>query len=226
MTWTPEIVRARFTEAADTERYLPRPLTASGRGYWPPFIHDIEDQAGWDDAAKQDNAKRPATRAPAGAIGRHEECMRWSSERINDETRRHLVWGYARCQAFKMDFSKLCHRRGWKKSTAYDRLNKIWDRLSDEFCNERLVLQMPAEIWLDTDTPEIIVSAASSGEPRQIKPAIPFTPAFILERATDLIRTDNDVDNFAKFLSERNALMRKEQARRRKLGMVETSPAM
>ena len=33
MTWTPDIVKARFQEAAETERYLPRPRMGTGAGF-------------------------------------------------------------------------------------------------------------------------------------------------------------------------------------------------
>ena len=45
--WTVEIVRARFVEACDTERRMPRGRTGSAMGYWPSYQHTFEDMAGW-----------------------------------------------------------------------------------------------------------------------------------------------------------------------------------
>jgi hypothetical protein len=219
--WTPDLVRIRFIEAADTERYLPRPFTATGKGYWPSFGHDIEDQSGWDDAARRDNAQRPATRAPAGAVTRHEECLAWTASRISDQTRRHIVWAYAFCKANKRDFGKLCERRGWVRRTAYDRLTRLWARLADEFQQEGLFLRLPAETWLAQEGPNRAHPVGTMAAVADVPTAIRFTPGFILEKSTDLILTDDDAADFAKFLEARNAAMRREQARRRKLGIIE-----
>ncbi|MEZ0060889.1 hypothetical protein ABIF26_006432 [Bradyrhizobium elkanii] len=214
--WSPEIVRARFSEAAATERFLPIDRLGTGAGYWPRHFYEPEDREGWDDVAKLDNAARPASRAPDGAIARHWECMRWTTERIDDEHRRHLVWAFARCRAFGWDFSSLCNRRGWKKSTAYDRLNKLWDRLSLEFCRQGIYLHPPTDDWLghegafDVGSSGTQDNSANKTEAVRYSPsAIKFTPSFRTEDSRDLIQTQDDADAFAKMLERRNARLRK-----------------
>lgn len=225
--WTVEIVRARFVEAADTERFLTKPYSVTGKGFWPVHLYDEDDRAGWDEKAKADNASRPSSRAPEGAIDRHAECMAWTSERI-PESRRHLVWAFAFCKVQKRDFGRLCQRRGWVKRTAYHRLEVLWEKLANDLNNDLAFLNLPAEIWLAHEQPNQTVITAMMGQVADVPAAIKFRPSFILEKATDLIKTEDDADAFAKFLNQRNALLRKEQARReemrrRKLGMLETS---
>jgi hypothetical protein len=152
MSWTPEIVRARFVEAADTERFLPAPKIGSGGGYWPEFIHDREDREGWDDTARLENAARWKGRAPLGAITRHAECLAWTASEMPDDRYRKLVWGFAFCRANKWDFGKLCDRKGWVKSTAYLRLDRTWQRLSLSFCKRNFLLRMPADRWVGHET--------------------------------------------------------------------------
>lgn len=231
--WTPDIVRIRFIEAADTERYLPKPFTASGKGYWPQHLYSAEDMEGWDEKAKADNASRPSTRAPDGAVTRHDECLAWTSTLIPDQTRRHLVWAYAFCRANKREFGRLCDKKGWAKRTAYDRLHKLWDRLTTHFEHEGLLLRMPSEFWVAQETPNQAHPMPTIGNIANTPHAIPFTPSFRTEHSLDLIHTQDDADQFASFLKERNTLVRKEQARRetlrrRKLGLDEAeqmSPA-
>jgi hypothetical protein len=210
--WTPEIVRARFVEAAATERFLPAVGIGGGNGYWPQFVHDKEDMDGWDDQARLDNAERWKGRAPLGAISRHAECMSWTTEHIKLEDRRRLVWAFAFCRANKWEFSGLCNRKGWVKSTAYDQLNKTWSRLSALFCNSGLFLRPPSEFWLGHEAPEmpeILVTSRERGAKFQKVPT-----AVIYERSKDLIRTQDDAENFAKFLQKHNSSARREQARR------------
>lgn len=223
--WTADDVRIRFIEAADTERFLPKPFTSTGKGFWPQTFYTEEDKEGWTEQDQADfAAQRPATRAPAGAISRHAECMDWTATKIQDKMRRHLVWGYAFCRANKRDFGKMCDRRGWVKRTAYDRLHRLWDRVSGELLNNNIMFRPASEFWLAQETP-VRASTQCKMAPDVAAPiAIPFTPAFYTEKARDLILTGQDAENYASFLDERNKLCRIEQAareekRRRKLGL-------
>lgn len=210
--WTPEIVRTRFVEAAATERFLPSQKVGGAAGYWPIFLHDEEDRAGWDDAARLDNAAKWQGRAPLGAITRHQECLEWTSSKIDCHKRRKLVWAFAFCRANKWDFGKLCERKGWIKSTSYDRLNKLWDRLSQEFCNTRLLLRLPSEYWVGHETanqPRICAT-----DETRVAAKLPVPKAVIYERSRDLIRTPEDAETFAKHLAKHNSKARREQERR------------
>ena len=222
--WTSEIVRIRFVEAADTVRYLPAERMGRGNGYWPQHLYDGEDRAGWDDQAKADNAEKAKGRAPDGAIGRHDECLQWTSAYIADEKRRKLVWGFARCRANKWDFGKLCERNGWVRSTSYDRLNKLWDRLSAEFCNINLLLRPPSDFWIGHETAnQPVICATVAG--RDVSPSPKVPAAVIYEKSRDLIRTEQDAQAFAKHLARHNSRARREQERReaRLLAQIEAA---
>ncbi len=212
MSWTAEIVRARFVEAADTERFLPAPKVGSGGGYWPEFIHNTEDREGWDDTARLENAARWKGRAPLGSITRHAECLEWTASLLPDDRYRKLIWAFSFCRANKWDFGKLCERKGWVKSTAYLRLDRTWQRLSLTFCKGNFLLRMPSDRWLGHETanmPEILITS----QDRAIEfPKVPA--AVIYERSRDLIRTQDDADNFGKFLQGHNQRARREQDRR------------
>ena len=211
MTWTPEIVRQRFIEAADTERYLPSIRMGGGSGYWPMFPHDSEDREGWDDTARLENAEKAKGRAPVGAVSRWEECyFDWTPNHIRQD-RRMLVWSFARCRANKWDFGKLCERKGWYKSTAYDRLNRIWQRLSDVLCNTNALLREPANEWSGHDDGVSALYSCRLNSHAQF-PAVP--KAIIYERSRDLIRTAEDAETFAKFLARHNSAARRERVRR------------
>jgi hypothetical protein len=227
--WTADDVRIRYIEAADTERHLPRPFTATGAGYWPQHLYDEADRAGWDEAAKADNDSRPASRAPAAAISRHAQCMEWTAERIHDPMRRQLVWGYAFCRANKRDFGKLCQRRGWAKRTAYDRLHRLWDRLAGELLNTNTMFAPASDFWLAQETPVLAHTQCKMAPDIAAPLAIPFAPSFITEKSTDLIRSAEDAESFARFLQASNSAGRAEQdrresRRRQKLGLM-VSPA-
>jgi hypothetical protein len=210
--WTPEIVKARFIEAAATEQFLRVDGPAVCRSFWPSFLHDAEDREGWDDQARADNAERWKGRAPDGAIGRHAECLQWTAERIENEKTRKIVWALAFCRAHKRDFGALCRRKGWAKSTAYDRTNRIWDRLSYTFNNERLLLREPAAEWAGRETPIPALINATSGVAGEEPSTVKYTPGYRTEPSRDLLTTPEAVADFIKMLARRNARMRKLQA--------------
>jgi hypothetical protein len=212
MMWTPDLVKIRFVEAAHTERFLPSVKVGGAAAYWPQFIHDEEDLKGWTEQERADNAARFKGRAPLGAVTRHQECLEWTAARINCDKRRKLVWAFAFCRANKWDFGKLCERKGWIKSTSYDRLNKLWDRLSDEFCNTRLLLRMPAEYWIGHETANQRPICATVETRDAAK--LPVPKSVIYEKSRDLIRTEQDAETFAKHLAKHNQKARREQERR------------
>lgn len=209
--WTPETVRLRFTEAAATEAFLSTSLPPQCRGYWPSFIHDAEDLKGWDDAARLDNAERFKGRAPEGAVARHWECQQWSAERIHDEKTRKIVWAFSFCRAYKREFGKLCQKKGWVKTTAYNRLNRTWDRLSSQFNNEGLLLKEPAPEWSGHEAPVLAPICATMGEAAPAPAAIKFTPGYRTEPSRDTLDSSEKIEDFAKFLERRNARLRKIQ---------------
>lgn len=210
MTWTSDIVKIRFVEAAATERFLPTIRTPKAFGYWPEFIYEQEDRDGWDQQAKDDHLAMWQGRgtAKADALSRYQECLSWTIEHIHEPERRQLVWAFAFCRAYKRDFGKLCNERGWVKSTAYDRLHRTWGRLSLEFYKSGLLLREPSAFWVGHETP-VVAHIADTMVSRAKNSAIKFKPGYRTEKSRDLIQTEEDADTFAKFLERRNARMRK-----------------
>jgi PAS domain-containing protein len=211
MTWTPDIVKARFQEAAETERYLPRPRMGTGAGFWPLHQYTKEDREGWDEAAKADNAdlwarNRKLTRE---AISRHDECLVWSMTLLGGETHRHIVWKWAFCQVNGWSFSEACKRRGWVRVTAYRRLQASFEMISGRLGTARTLVRLPDEKWLLQDG-SISANRCDRREDVVTAPtAIKFTPGYQTEKSRDLIQTQDDAETFAKFLERRNARMRK-----------------
>jgi hypothetical protein len=108
--------------------------------------------------------------------------MVWTAERIPDEKTRKIVWAFAFCRAHKRDFGKVCHQKGWVKTTAYNRLNRTWDRLS-------IISTMMG--WCCVNRPEyglhtkpllnahICATVVSDEKP----PAIKFSPGYRTEKS-------------------------------------------
>lgn len=208
MNYEPEVIRARFVEAAHTERFLPAARGPGSGSYWPVIFHDQEDKDGWDDAAREDNAEKWKGRASSGAISRHQECMIWTATIISDEKRRHILWAWAFCRANGWDFGARCIRKGWARPTAYRRLSASIEAICLELRSSNIMLRMPDEKWLRQETPSIVpidgglANCASA-------PATKFSPGYQTEKSSDLIKTQDDMDTFAKFLERRNARLRK-----------------
>lgn len=223
MNFEPEIIRARFVEAAHTERFLPSAFSPAGKGYWPQFFHDEEDKKGWDDAARLDNAEKWKGRASSGAISRHQECLEWTASRVGDDKRRHILWAWAFCRANGWDFGSRCVRRGWARPTAYRRLSATIEGLSRQFRMESVLVRLPDDKWVRHETPNLACVDGRMGRRDDQRATIKFTPGYRTEASRDLIQTQDDADTFAQFLERRNAEMRRVQAleakRRQKLGM-------
>ncbi len=209
--WTPELVRCRYLEAAETERYLPRPRVGTGAGFWPLHRYTAEDRDGWDDAARADNADgwardRKLTRE---AISRHDECLSWSMALLKTEYQRHVVWKWAFCQANGWSFSEACRRRGWVRVTAYRRLSASFELISSKLLGSGAMPRPPEERFMLQDGPISAIASDTMGRGVEIDRSIKFTPGFQTEKSTDLIRSEEDAETFAKFLERRNARLRK-----------------
>jgi hypothetical protein len=59
-----------------------------------------------------------------------------------------LAWLWAFCTATDRDFSAALRSKGIARSTAYDRLNKLWARLERDFRNAALTLRFPDDKWI------------------------------------------------------------------------------
>lgn len=210
MNHEPEIIRARFVEAAFTERFLPSARFPSSSGYWPVIFHDAEDQAGWDDAAKLDNAERSKGRASMGAISRHQECLDWTATIIMDEKRRHIVWAWAFCKANGWDFGARCVKKGWARPTAYRRLAASIDAISVHFDISNAVVRLPEQKWLRQEEHLVIETSLRSVHSDE-SPTPTNHPPYRTEPSRHLLKTKQAVADFEKTLERRNARMRKIQ---------------
>ena len=82
--WTTDDVAARFAEAAETGRRLPRVRVQGYFNVWPAFVRD-----GWEGFDDKDYEYRPLPPTPE-AIERMLETMRWMQ--WLEVEQRHLVW--------------------------------------------------------------------------------------------------------------------------------------
>ena len=212
MSYEPEVIRARFVEAAFTERFLPTAALPHSRGYWPQFFHDQEDKDGWDDAARLENASRSKGRASLGAVSRHQECLDWTRIIISDEKRRHIVWAWSFCKANDWDFGSRCAKKGWARPTAYRRLTASIDAISSHLRMSGVVVRLPDDKWLRHETPPMACISSTLGDVDEAPRAVKFTPGYRTEPSRDLLTTPEAVADFAKSLERRNARMRKLQA--------------
>jgi uncharacterized protein DUF6362 len=224
MVWTPELVRARFIEAADTERRMPR-VGAKGEisGFWPSYVHSFEEMSGWGTKRLAEERELRFRRIPpsAGAVTRFEEAMDWTANRIADETRRRLVWAFAHCRANEWSFSAKCKKEGWNRVTAYDRLNAVFRRLAKELDNDSVLLRMPDEKWVLQDAPVSGINsdmAARGGGDDGLTLRVKSPRAVILPGgdATDLLKSESDLKRFARHLRRVNKARRRERERRRR----------
>src|ERR1035437_3014105 len=189
--WTPEIVRARFHEAADTERYLERPRLPTGNGYWPLTLYTAEDREGWTQATKDDQADRWARslKLTREAIARHDACLNWTIALLTKEEHRHIVWKWAFCAAYGRSFSAVCQRNGWNLNTSYSRLDRFFFLISDYLINTDMMLILPEEKYLEQ--PEISIIEPIQYAPRMSAPIV--HPPFRTDKHYDTLTTPEAV---------------------------------
>ena len=107
--WTTDDVAARFAEAAETGRRLPRVRVQGYFNVWPEFVRE-----GWEGFADPEEGYRPLP-PPPDAIDRMLETMRWVQWLEVDQ--RHLVWMRAR----EYEWKDICRRFGCERTTAWRR---------------------------------------------------------------------------------------------------------
>jgi hypothetical protein len=120
--WTIEDVAARFAEAADTGRRLPRVRVQGYFNVWPELARDA-----WEAYPEETPEYRPLPPSPQ-AIERMLETMRWVQWLEMEQ--RHLVWMRAQQREWK-DIARRCggctrtSQRHWQRAvqSVTDRLN-------------------------------------------------------------------------------------------------------
>ena len=109
--WTMDDVAARFNEAVETARRLPRVRVQGYFNVWPEFKREI-----WESNGDVDDY-RPFPPTPQ-AIDRMLETMRWVQ--WLEVEQRHLIWMRAKHYEWKF----ICRRFGCERTTAWRR----WQR--------------------------------------------------------------------------------------------------
>ncbi len=97
--WTPEIVRCRWVEAADTDRRLPRvagPAGDAARGIWRESQHSLEDMADWSSERRAEHAAAvmAKTGVERGAVARLDEVMHWTASYIHETKGRRVLYAH------------------------------------------------------------------------------------------------------------------------------------
>ncbi|MBK7024017.1 MAG: helix-turn-helix domain-containing protein [Sulfuritalea sp.] len=105
--WTTEAVAARFAEAAETGRRLPRVNVQGYFNVWPAFAREV-----WESYPDTEPVYRPWPPTPQ-AIDRMLETMRWVL--WLEEGQRHLVW----MRAKDIDWKVIARRLGCHRTTAW-----------------------------------------------------------------------------------------------------------
>jgi flavin-binding protein dodecin len=117
--WTIDDVAARFAEAAETGRRLPRVRVQGYFNVWPEFKREP-----WEVIGSAEEGYRPLPPTPE-AVDRMLEAMRWMQWLEVDE--RHLVWMRAKHYEWKL----ICRRLGRDRTTAWRRWQKALQRVAD-----------------------------------------------------------------------------------------------
>jgi hypothetical protein len=74
----------------------------------------------------------------------NEVLLEWTP--LVREDRRKLVWFWAHCAAGGGKFTVIYRRMGLKRRTAYDRLDRVWEKLADRFVNDDRTLRLAGDI--------------------------------------------------------------------------------
>jgi uncharacterized protein DUF6362 len=215
MSWTPEMVRARFVEAADTERRTPYGGVSGKTGFWPSYVHTFEEMNGWGTKRLAQERELRLRRIPpsSGAISRFEEVLEWTTNRIADENRRRLVWAFAHCRAGEQSFSDKCARQGWNRIVAYRRLNATFHRIAIELTNGGVLLRLPDEgRWLQKCEIGVHEERALNNSVQTERDRL----AFISERSNDTLKTPAAIAAFVSHLEGVNKVRRRARKRREK----------
>lgn len=218
MTWQADEVRARFVEAAETDRRMPRVrgFRASSGGFWPGYVHSAEDMAGWGTLRLKEHRAAFWSgdhRSPsADAISRMEEVLDWSLRLIHDEERRTLIWAWVFSKVTGRPFRVWCRKTGRNRATAYERIEKEFHRLAEILKRNNVLRRLPPSMHDG--------QSDGSGYPDDDISEDVASPRF--ERADDARPEANLPDDpkaFERWLAKTNASRRKEQERRRRAKM-------
>ena len=134
-------IKARFVEAAETERNLPSAQIgpASSSGFWPEIVHTVEDVRGWGAERyreqRQADFNRVKLQPSAEAISRWEEVLGWCIDLVEKEDRRKLLKAWAACQV-KGNFLGWLRKHDIARTTAKRRLNTEFEKIEIKLRNK------------------------------------------------------------------------------------------
>lgn len=124
--WTVEDVAARFVEAVETARRLPRVSVQGYFNVWPAFARDT-----WEAYPDDEHDYRPLAPSPV-AVDRMLETMRWVQ--WLDVGQRHLVW----MRAERYGWRDITIRFACDRTTAWRRWQKALQIVLDHLKQDRL----------------------------------------------------------------------------------------
>lgn len=116
--WTIEDVAARFSDAVETARRLPRVRVQGHFNVWPEFRREI-----WENSSDSSDY-RPLPPTPQ-AIEQMMETMRWIV--WLEVEQRHLVW----MRAKHYEWRDICRRLGCNRTTAWRRWQRALQKVAD-----------------------------------------------------------------------------------------------
>lgn len=117
--WTKEDVAARFAEAAETARRLPRVRVQGYFNTWPEFKREP-----WEVLGVPEDDHRPLSPSPE-SVERMMETMRWVQWLQVEQ--RHLVWMRAR----QFEWRDICRRFGCDRTTGWRRWHRALQVVAD-----------------------------------------------------------------------------------------------
>jgi hypothetical protein len=210
--WNPEDVRDRWIEAVMIEWVMRVKGGPSAGNAWPSYVFTKEDRDGWDDIAKQDEvdvirSRRPLTSADLKRWG---ECyFEWTMAIPVD--RRTLIWRYAQCMAGNRAFSEYCDRKGIVRRTAYNRIHRVFDELTERFNKEGRPLVPADHKWTSQSRAREVESVVDAEKPRH---GTSGQRAWRSEDSTDNLTSPEAIAAFEQHMAEVNEQRRKRQEAR------------
>ena len=214
MTWTVEIVKARFFEAADVERRTIFKRNGGGGNAWPSYRFDEEDRAGWDATARLDELEKwqmmKGTLKPEQT--RYEEVLFQWKPMIRAD-RWALIWNWSRCIALEHSFSNYCRDHNLNRATAYNRLDRAFELLTFRLRNDAILLQLADDKWARQFEGRH-VSILTKVDEVDANRGPTIHPPFRTEAHRDMLGTTEAVNEFTKHLSATNEARRRARLRK------------